>query len=557
MFALLAVACRPPGNSGDAAPRTVFVERSAEVELDFVHVDGGTGQLYFPEIMGPGAGLFDYDNDGDLDAYLVQGGDLAPIGRPSKALGDRLFRNDLVAGRPETLAFTDVTEESGLRATGYGMGVATGDFDNDGWVDLYVTNFGSNQLWRNNGDGTFSDVTDPSGTNDPRWSMGSTFFDLDNDGWLDLLLANYVDYRLASARPCFESSGLRDYCGPLAYEAETATLFHNQQDGRFDNVTGPAGLLTAEANGLGVLATDLDADGWQDIFVASDQMSNLLWRNEGDGTFSESALLAGVALSRQGRPEAGMGVVAADLDGDGDEDLLLTHLDTETHTLYRNLGSLTFSDASDESRLGAASLGFTGFGVDALDFDNDGWLDVVAVNGAVKRMEPASTGTTRAEYAQRHQLFRNLGQGSFEEVAAAEAGLGPPTVGRGLAVGDVDNDGDEDVLVANGNGPAALFVNEVGNSQPWVGLRLVNRKGRDAIGARVGLQRRSAEPLWRRVHSDGSYLSARDPRVLFGLAADRQIESVRVVWPDGSIELFPAPELGAYSRLVQGSGTAP
>ena len=321
---------------------------------DFVHFNGMSGELYFPEMMGSGAALFDYDGDGDLDAYLVQGVMLGPGKSLADAvfppaddtlLADRLYRNDSTSEPGQTrIRFTDVTAASGLRADGYGMGVAAADFDNDGRVDLYVTNFGANQLWRNLGGGRFENVTAAAGVGDKRWSVSAAWIDYDRDGDLDLYVGNYVRYTFDNAKPCRSSTSARDYCSPLVYKPDVDTLYRNDGDGRFTDVSTAAGIRAHFGGALGVVAADFDGDGWQDLYVANDGVANQLWINRGDGTFSDEALLAGVGVNMDGSPEASMGVDAADFDGDGDEDLFMTHLARETNTLYVNDGEGWFED---------------------------------------------------------------------------------------------------------------------------------------------------------------------------------------------------------------------
>ena len=554
------VSAQPPAAPAPAAV-PLFVDASEETGLEFQHVYGGNGSYYFPEIVGPGAALFDSDNDGDLDVYIVQGGSIgAPADAPKPR--DRLFRNDLEVqpdGRPR-LRFSDVTAESGLDATGYGMGVAAGDFDNDGWTDLYVTNFGPNQLWRNNGDGTFADVTATAGQglDDPRWSTSAAFLDFDRDGWLDLFVTNYVDFRLSNHRTCTARTGRPGYCGPSSYEGEPDRLLHNRGDGTFEDVSASAGILTGYGSGLGVVTADFDGDGWIDVYVANDQRPNFLWLNRGDGTFEEAAMLAGVAVNMQGKNESSMGVDAGDLDNDGDDDLFLTHLKGETNTLYLNLGDGMFEDRTNLTRVGAPSRPYTGFGAALLDYDNDGWLDIIAANGAVSAVEALAAAGDPFPFHQTNQLFHNLGGGRFEDVSArAGEAFARSEVSRGTAVGDVDNDGDPDVLVLNNNGPARLMLNQVGQAQSWLGLRLVGEPGRrDMLGASVEVVLPTGERLYRRARADASYLSANDPRVLIGLGDGSRADRVRVRWPSGRVEEWTALEPRRYSTLVEGSGTA-
>jgi hypothetical protein len=546
------------------------VDRAAEWGLSFSYSNGDTGQLYYPEIVGGGAALFDYDNDGDLDVFLTQGRVLEPgkaESDPVAMRGGRLFRNDLIAGTTRNPAprFVDVTEASGIRANGYGMGVAAGDFDNDGWTDLYLANFGSNQLWRNRGDGTFADVTRAAGADDPQMSLSASFFDFDRDGWLDLFIADYVEFSVEHNVVCYAKSSRRDYCGPSSFPAVPSRLLHNRRDGTFEDVSLASGIAKKAGRGMGVAAADFDGDGWQDVLVANDGMANFLWRNRGNGMFEEVALESGVAVNAEGKAEANMGVAVADYDNDGDEDLFVTHLDGETNTLWVNQGAGVFEDRTAMTGLGPPSLPFTGFGTAWLDYDNDGALDLLAVDGAVAYLEDRVRQGDPFPYAQRHLLFHNLGNGRFAETGR-DAGepFNRPGVGRGAAFGDVDNDGDTDVLVVQCNGPALLLVNQRGSSRPWLGLRLTGRPQgakaeRDLFGARAEIVRRGAPPLWRRAASDGSYASANDPRVLVGLGATPEIvevTEVKVHWPGGAVESFPAPPLRTYTTLVQGQGRA-
>ena len=548
-----------PALAAAAAGEPLFEDRAAAWGIDFVHFNGMSGEFYFPEIMGGGAALFDYDGDGDLDAFLVQGAMLGgkPLARaiPPRAEPprSRLYRNDLrPGGEPR---FVDVTAASGIDARGYGIAAAVGDFDNDGRPDLYVTGFGANRLWRNRGDGTFEDVTARAGADDPRWSASAAFLDYDGDGWLDLYVVNYVRFDLEKNPRCFTASSRRDWCGPSAFEPVADRLLRNRGDGTFEDVSVRAGIAAKAGPGLGLAAEDFDGDGDLDVLVANDGAMNFLWLNRGDGTFAEDGLYAGVAVNRNGAAEASMGVAVGDADGDGDFDLFLTHLAGETNTLYLNQGGGVFEDRSVEAGLAAPSVADTGFGTAWIDVDNDGRLDLLAVNGAVRVLEPLARAGDPYPVAQPDRLFRNLGGGRFEEVtAAAGEALARPTASRGAAFGDVDNDGDTDVLVVDSNGPARLLVNRVGSRAPWLGLRLVDRRGRDAIGARVEVERDGAPSLLRRADTGGSYASASDPRVLVGLGDGARVTGVRVRWPDGAEETFAPPPLGRYTTLVQGSG---
>ncbi len=591
-FALLTFsACTAAPPAASDAPW--FVDRAAESGLNFTHVNGMSGKFYYAEIIAPGTALFDYDNDGDLDVYLVQGqmlgtGDPLPgatrsVTRDSSpALRGRLFRNDWVvnADGTRTVRFTDVTEASGIKATGYGMGVATGDFNNDGCVDLYLTNLGSNQLWRNNCDGTFTDVSDASGTvstslvardsrvaqdfspalrgQEASWSVSATFFDFDRDGWLDLFVGHYLDYRIDANIPCFSPSGRPDYCSPNVYRPQLSRLYHNNRDGTFTDVTVASGIARDFGPALGVVAADFNGDGWADLYVANDGQPNQLWINQHDGTFKNTGLLSGTAMNAHGKAKAGMGVDAGDFDNDGDEDLLVSNLKGEGGDLYVNDGSGLFEEQSERSGLGFASLAYTGFGAAWLDVDNDGWLDTLIVNGAVQTVEALRAANDPFPLGQTKLLFRNLGNGRFEDVTR-RAGRVFQTldVSRGAAFGDVDNDGDIDVLVANNNGNVRLLINNIGNRNHWIGLRLVGRQvNRDMLGARVGIAREGGSTLWRRARADGSYASANDPRVLVGLGQSSKPVRVRVIWPGGATEEWKDIAIDKYTTLTEGSGNA-
>ncbi|MEM7355517.1 MAG: CRTAC1 family protein, partial [Acidobacteriota bacterium] len=471
--------------------------------------------------------------------------------------------------------FTDVTAGSGLDdpatgATGYGMGVAAFDYDNDGWVDLYLSNFGGNQLWRNRGvsdEGRlrFDNVTEASRTDDRRWSVPALAFDYDRDGWLDLWVGNYVDARYGNHKTCMSRTAVATYCSPSIFAPVGDRLLRNLgptagSAGRFEDVTARLGLDRAFGPALGAIAADFDADGWLDLYVANDGQPNQLWINREGRGFSDEALLAGSAVNRDGRPEASMGVDAADFDGDGDIDLFMTHLSEETHTLYRNdgvdaAGGVTFEDVTAVTGLGQASFGPTGFGAAWLDYDNDGRLDLLAVNGAVKTVEALYRAGDAFPFHQPNQLFHQRSDGRYEDVTQrAGDAFQASYVSRGAVVGDVDNDGDPDVVVTNNNGPARLLVNRVGQAAQWLGLRLLTRSGRDALGARAALLRAGQRPLWRRVEAAGSYASSRDPRLLFGLGDAATIEAVQVHWPDGSRETWTDVATGRYTTLRQGSG---
>jgi enediyne biosynthesis protein E4 len=514
----------------------LFTDVTAETGMDFHHHNGAEGRLLLPEVIGAGGALFDFDNDGDLDLFAVESGAVPGTVRASSRSFSRLYRNDLEPGTRK-FRFTDVTERSGIGATGYGMGAATGDFDNDGWIDLYVTNLGSNQMFRNKGDGTFADVTAASGTDDPRWSTSAAFFDYDRDGWLDLFVANYVDFNIGMKRECFSSGSARDYCNPVVYPPAPDRLLHNNRDGTFTDVSVRAGISRATGRGLGVLAADLNDDGWTDLYVANDGDANQLWINErGSGVFRDEGLLAGVAVSRTGQAQGSMGIDLADIDRDGDEDLFVTNLDNESNTFYLNVGKGLFEDRTSE--FGLFRLGVTGFGTRFFDYDNDGWLDLVIVNGAVRHLAAQARRGETYPLKQRNQLLRNDAGRRFADVTGpAGPAFDRLEVARGGSVGDLDNDGDSDLVIFNNSGPLRVLRNEIGSRQHWLGIRVIDRR-RDAVQTRVELVRRGGASLIRRVQTDGSYASASDPRVLIGLGSEGATQTVRVRWAGGQVEEF-------------------
>jgi enediyne biosynthesis protein E4 len=561
-------------STADLRPRSDaewFVDRATQSGLDFVHVNGMSGRFYLPEIMAPGVALFDCDNDGDLDVFLVQSGRLGSDAATRSA--SKLFRNDLTIGGDgsRTLRFTDVTGASGIDTIGYGMGVAAGDFNNDGWIDLYLTKFDApNQLLRNNGNGTFTDVSKASGTDERSWSVSAAFVDYDRDGWLDLYVGNYLRYDLARSGQCFGPSGAPGYCTPDGFAALPGRLLHNERNGTFKDVSAASHIAREFGPALGVSSADFNGDGWMDIYVANDGKENQLWINRHDGTFENTALAAGVALPISGKPEGSMGVDAGDVDDDGDEDLVMTELAAEGSNLYVNDGTGVFTDMSGASTIGPASLAFTGFGTGWLDFDNDGRLDLLAVNGTVQIIESQRQARDPFPLHQKKLLLRNSGNGRFEDVTSrAGAAFALSEVGRGAAFGDVDNDGDVDVLIGNNNGPVRLLINQAAQGHHWLGVRVVGppkggpyiddrggrlQAARDMLGARVEIARKGKTSLWRRSRADGSYASANDPRVLVGLGESIDPVSVRVRWPDGKMETWIDQAVDRYVTLRQGEG---
>ena len=583
LLALVLAACGAeapaPQATGTSGPATAsptaaapfpLRERAAELGIDFHHFSGATGKLYFSEMMGPGVGLLDADGDGDLDVLALQGSSLDgtppekslfPPAANQLPLRTRLFRNRLA--EDGKLRFEDATEASGLRVTGYANGVATGDIDSDGDVDLYLLVDGGNQLWRNDGRGHFEDVTATAGVGEKRWSAGAVFFDADRDGDLDLYVANYVDFTVATAKPCRALTGAPDYCGPLTHRPVADRFYRNRGDGTFEDQTEKAGFAAvAPGAGLGVVDGDWNGDGAPDLYVANDGMPNFLWQNRGDGTFLERGLEAGVSVNAAGQAEASMGIAIGDVDGDLDEDLLLTHLAQETNTFYRNLGQGFFEDATVPSGLGAPSLEMNGFGAVFFDLEGDGWLDLFTVNGTVKVQPARQAQGDPLPLEQRKQLFRNQGSGRFVEVR--DPLLEKPEIGRGLAAGDLDNDGDTDLVVANNAGPLELLLNENQPQTQWLGLRLLSKNGSGALGEALGdalgaevVMKLGNRSYHRRVRTGGSYSSAGDPRLLFGFGnTEAKNIEVEVRWPGGQKETFALPEIGRYIVLRQGESHA-
>ena len=495
--------------------------------IHFKHTDGATGEFHLPETLGAGGAFLDYDNDGDLDLYLV-----------NSAAPNMLYRNKGDG------TFADVTPSAGIDNQGsYGHGVACGDYNNDGYVDIYVTNFGANRLYHNNGDGTFTDVTNKSGTGDSRWSSSATFFDYNSDGDLDLYVVNYLNYKLdAFYPPCFETPAfgatekVRGYCHPKHFEGAPDRLYRNNGDGTFTDVTeaanirDPGGMFLGK--GLGVVAADFDADGNPDLYIANDDTPNYLFYNKGDGTFAEIAILTGCAYSADGIAQAGMGVDAGDYNSDGFLDLFVTNFSYETNTLYRNNGDGTFTDVSYKAQLGEESYLSLGFGTGFFDADNDGHLDIFVANGHI--FPTVERTTDVLSYRQPNQLFWNQGDATFAEVRFDDR----PAVSRGALFGDYDNDGDTDLLVTQLNGTVTLLRNESKARNNWLRLKLIGtRSNRDGIGARITLTIGS-ESQTREVRMGSSYLSSNDPRVLLGVGVQEVVDKLEIRWQSGVVQVL-------------------
>jgi hypothetical protein len=528
-------------SSGAASPPW-FEEIAARAGIDFVHHSGHDRRHYLPEIMGGGAALFDFDNDGFLDLYLVESGNLS---NPSAGTGNRLYRN-----RGDR-TFEDVTERSGAGVRGYGMGVAAGDFDNDGNTDLYITNFGHNVLLKNDGHGHFVDVTAKAGVASAGWSTSAAFVDYDGDGALDLFVAHYLDWRPSAEVECFSLTGVPDYCSPASYDLPSAaSLFHNNGDGTFSDVSVKSGLTAAVGNGLGVVAGDFDGDGRIDMLVSNDRTPNHLWLNQGGGRFREAALSMGCALDQDGVAKSGMGVDAVDVDGDGDLDLLVVNLDGESDSFFRNQGKF-FVDDTVSVGLRTPSRPFTRFGMAFRDFNNDGFLDLYEANGRVGRQSETYSADP---YAEPSLLFRGLAGPRFEEVAP-RGGTSSMLIAssRAAAFGDIDNDGGVDVVVVNRDSRAFLLHNVVQPRGHWVMLRVLEEHGRDALGAEVTMTVGS-RTIRRDVRAALSYLASNDPRVHVGLGNEPMVRNVIVKWPDGVRERFGDLQADRIAVLRRGAG---
>lgn len=514
--------------------------------IQFTHVNGASPDKYLVETMGSGAVLFDYDDDGWVDLLLVDGGSLADAKTAARAR-HRLYRNNRGT-------FVDVTAASLVRHRDYGMGACAGDVDNDGRIDLYITNYGPNALYRNTGGGTFADSTGPAGVGLAGWSTSCAFLDIDADGDLDLFVANYLDAEASNNKFCGDPvRRLRVYCHPLNYAGRPSVLYRNDGKGRFADISAAAGIAAHVGNGLGVAVGDYDADGRPDIFVANDGVPNFLFHNEGAGRFGEVGLLAGVSVARDGKARAGMGTEFADYNGDGRLDLVVTNHEFETHSLFRNDGQGLFTDATVEGGLSAPTLPYVGFGVAFVDIDNSGEPDLSIVNGHV--IDNTAQFRAGSTHAQPKLLFRNTGGRRFVEIGKqAGPGFASAGVGRTLIAGDIDNDGDVDLVVTNNGGAPDVLRNDGGNRGASVSIRLVGTKGnRDAIGARITAVA-GGRTQTREVKSGSSYLGQNDLRVHLGLGQAAKVDELRIRWPGGDVEVLRDVAAGQMVTVTQGKG---
>ena len=508
-----------------------FVDVTQEAGIHWKHVDGRSGQKYFMETLGSGAAFFDYDADGDPDLYFVNG---APLpGYVSQEIPTNcLYRNNGDG------TFTDVTEKAGVGDTGYGHGCAVGDYNNDGQLDLYVTNYGTNRLYRNNGDGTFTEVAESAGVTEPRWSTSCAFADYDQDGNLDLYVVNYIVFDINVNPWCgLKEKGLRAYCEPDNFTAQSDTLYRNNGDGTFTDVTKTAGIYNTTGKGLGVVWGDYDNDGAADIYVANDSTENFFYRNNGDGTFEEIGFMVGVALSEDGAAENGMGTAFGDWNNDGWLDLTVTNYAQQTNTLYHNDADGFFTDATTTTKTAQITYPYLGWATAFIDYDNDGYQDLFVANGHLHEnlAELGQEGT----YGQRNLLFRNSANGTFTEVSET---LGPAMkledVSRGATFADYDLDGDIDIVVTNSNTPPRLLRNDGGNRKNWLQIRLTATKGSTAaIGARVKITTGKLTQT-REVQSGDGYLSQRDLTLHFGIGDYEKVDSVEIRWQNGTEQLI-------------------
>jgi hypothetical protein len=529
-------ALAPRQSSGPSADQALsapgrFVDITSSLGVHFQYLASHTSRKYLPETMGAGVALFDYDNDGRLDLFLINGAPLAdPTAKgtvPEKTgpkYWNRLFHQKADG------TFEDVTEKAGLQGAGYGMGAAVGDYDNDGFEDLYVTALGGNKLYHNNGNGTFTDVTEKAGVAGSGWSTSAAWVDLDNDGLLDLVVLRYVQWDFDDIWCGEHKEGLRSYCHPDIFQPVSPLVFHNDGNGHFTEVSQKIG-LSKPGKGLGIALGDYDHDGKIDIFVANDSMVEFLYHNKGDGTFEEAGLLSQVAVDGDGRTYAGMGVDFADYNNDGWPDLLVTDLANQRYALYKNNGDASFSYSTFSTGLGRITMLHSGWGARFFDYDNDGWKDLIVAQG--HDLDTVEINYPNLRYKEPMLLLRNTGTGFVDVSAQSGAVFQQRWLGRGLAVGDIDNDGRVDVVVSTNDGPAHVLHNETPTQNHWLTLNLVGHKSnRDAVGAEVKLATAKGSQF-ATVTTTGSYLSSSDKRVHFGLGPETAAQSIEIHWPSG------------------------
>lgn len=546
---LLRLPVSSPKANNHTEREIIFRDIAKAAGIHFVHDNAATAEKYLIETMGSGCGWIDYDADGLLDLYLVNSA-ATRLYRPRKPLRSALYRNN------GNGTFTDVTEKAGVGAEGlFGMGVAVGDYDNDGYSDLMALGYDRSILYHNNRNGTFSDVTNRAGvSNKGKLASSAAWFDYDKDGKLDLAIANYVAWSPDNNIWCGdEKPGYRGYCHPNKFRGQKPALYQNNGDGTFTDVTEPSKVGGHASSGLGIVTFDFDHDGWPDIFIANDANPNFLFRNNHDGRFSEIALQAGIAVSEDGKAEAGMGTDAADIDGNGWLDVFITHLDLEHARLYRNLSDGSFEDATFAAKLGYATFRYSGFGARFLDYDNDGARDIFMANGHI--LDNIELYHAETRYAEPKLLYRNTGRGIFENASDKHGpDLQVPRVSRGAAVADLDNDGDLDVLVSNnGQGPQ-LLLNEGGNINHWLEIALIGvRSNRDGVGTSVKVVSGDLVSHDQR-KGGGSYQSAHDGRLHFGLGTRSKIELIEIKWPSGTVDTLKNIEAGRVITVKEGAG---
>ena len=535
-----------------STPASLFEEVPSSVSgITWLHVNGRSPEYYLPETTGAGCAFLDYDNDGWMDIYLVNSGK-CDFFNPNPPLRNALYRNN------RNGTFTDVTEQAGVPGGGYGMGVAVGDYDGDGWPDMYVTQYGRSILYRNNRDGTFTDVTRKAGVAAPGWASSAVWFDYDNDGRLDLFVCRFVDFDKSRNKFCGNAqTGERYYCIPSAYEPARSWLFHNNGDGTFTDVSAESGIAKSLGKAWGVVATDVNNDGRMDLFVANDTVANFLFVNRGAGKFQEMGLEAGVAYSQDGRTRSGMGVDSADFDQDGWQDLFVTNVDQEMYSIYRNGHDLTFEDLAGPMGLGRITRLMSGWGLKFFDYDNDGDVDLFIANGHPD--DKIEEHSSHVSYKEPLLLLRNNG-GALENVSqSAGPAFTRSLAARGLAIGDFNNDGALDALVSVNGGPPVLLKNTSENGNHWLGIRLIGKKSNpDAIGAKITWQAGNLKRTRFKV-GGGSYLSSHDPREVLGLGKQAKVDKLEIKWPQpsGRVETFTNLPADRYITIVEGAGIKP